>query len=71
MSQSIYMKKVTRYQADDGTEFETEEQCLSYEHKQTVIDKMDRDLYLRELDSGELYDWIVNNIELFNHITTS
>ena len=59
------MKKVTKYEANDGTLFNDEASCISYDNRKAVIERMENELYLREMDTEELYDWIMNNKNLF------
>lgn len=57
------MKQVTRYQADDGTLFEKETDCLKYEKRRSMLDKIYEDL--RGADPDVIYDWILENTKGF------
>jgi hypothetical protein len=59
------MKKVTRYEANDGTEFNDAERCIAYEKKIKTTQLMHDELYLRDVDIDALYDWVKLNITLF------
>lgn len=59
------MKQITMYQANDGKVFDSKQSCFQYENKQKIIEKLSYELYLREADVDELYDWICTNVALF------
>lgn len=59
------MKTVTRYKANDGTEFNDAEMCIKHEKKVKTTQLMHDELYLREVDVDELYEWIKRNVKLF------
>jgi hypothetical protein len=58
------MKQVTRYESDDGMLFDTEGDCKQHEHKQQVIKKI-RDGIESACIAEDVFDFVVNNIELF------
>lgn len=59
------MKQITMYQANDGEVFDNKQACIQYENKQKIIEKLSHELYLREVDVEELYNWICKNVGLF------
>jgi hypothetical protein len=59
------MKQITMYQANDGEVFDSKQECIQYENKQKIIEKLSNELYLREVDVDELYEWICKNVGLF------
>ena len=59
------MRRVERWEANDGQIFDNEEACEAYEHKKKWIEKMCNDLYLREADPDEIYKWIIENTNGF------
>ena len=50
------MKKVSYYEADDGTKFEDERECFDYEFKQKIKDIMGKDLKLFNENREEITD---------------
>lgn len=58
------MKQVTRYESDDGVLFDTEGACKRHEHKQQVIKKI-REGIESACIAEDVFDFVVNNIELF------
>lgn len=59
------MKQVIMFKAVDGKLFEKEKDCVNYERRLETIHKMDDQLHLRDIDTDELYAWIVENKGLF------
>lgn len=59
------MKKVTKYESEDGLVFDTSAQCIRHELLKQLVNKLDDDMYLRrDVDAEEIINWISNNKEL-------
>ena len=59
------MKEVKMFKAIDGKLFDKQEDCINYERRLQTIEAMEDRLYLRDVDTDELYDWIIENKRLF------
>jgi len=57
------MRKVERFEADDGSLFATEQDCKEYEFRRV----MEQRIYdeLRHEGADEIYVWIINNTKGF------
>lgn len=57
------MRKVERFESDDGGLFDTEQACKEYEFRKA----MEQRIYdeLRHADADEIYVWIINNTKGF------
>ena len=65
----LHMEKITKYVADDGTEFDEESHCIEYENTMRDIDRIVDVIYSRDMNAddlrSELYKLIVNgNIKI-------
>lgn len=60
------MKEVIRYEANDGTVFDTEEACIEYEKRRHWENKIYSEL--RHADSHEIYEWVLENTKGFKHV---
>ena len=65
------MKKLTKYESEDGILFNTEEECLKHERTtkayRKLTDKLDNDLDFGrhgDVDSDGVANWIKDNVSL-------
>ena len=57
------MKQVTKYEADDGSLFDSSEECEEHEERTAIIDRIYNEL--RNADYVEIYNWIIANTKGF------
>lgn len=57
------MKQVIRYEAEDGSIFDTAEACKEHEFRVKMVERIYNEL--RHADSDEIYAWIVANTKGF------
>jgi hypothetical protein len=59
------MEKVTKtvFIADDGQEFDTEQECVNYEDKKHWLNVIYDEL--KYADESDIYDWIIKNTKGF------
>ncbi len=62
------MKKVTKYESKDGHLFDTEKACLQHESTQVMLHRIEEELYLRDVSSEEIWEWIRVNIKEINKV---
>lgn len=57
------MKKVIRFESDDGEFFNTAAECEKHEWEVYLLNKIDSDLYLRDINAEDILKWVTDNFD--------
>ena len=64
-STSAY-KQVIKYQSEDGTLFDTEQECINYHNERKLVNLLEDNIYaLRHEDGGDVLDLMKQHKDLF------
>ena len=55
------MKRVDRWESVDGQVFDSPEMCEFHEKRVSFCERLDNELYLIDVTSGEIADWLEAN----------
>ena len=59
-------KQVIKYQSEDGTLFDTEQECINYHNERKLVNLLEDNIYaLRHEDGGDVLDLMKQHKDLF------
>jgi hypothetical protein len=58
------MKQVTKFEAEDGQLFDTEDECERYDRKKRVVELFRKDIDLRDTSYDKIVNWFMLNSHL-------